>query len=93
MYTPNPIKTDHITLTDDLLELVERLAENVHENWAQTRMQEGWVYGEQRDDAKKTTPCLVAYGDLPDSEKTYDRVTATETIKTLLALGYTIHKN
>ena len=33
-----------------------------------------------------------AYDALPESEKEYDRTTAMETVKTILALGYRIEK-
>ena len=79
-----------MTLPPDLLSLVEQLAENVHENWAKGRMAEGWVYGSTRDDQHKTTPCLLPYDSLPESEKEYDRQTAMETVKLILKLGYVI---
>lgn len=92
MYTPNPIDTKNIVLPAELLELTEKIAENVHDHWAIGRIAEGWTYGEQRDDQKKTTPCLVPYDQLPDSEKAYDRTTALETLKLIVALGYRIEK-
>ncbi len=92
MYTPNPINTESIILPDDILELTEKIAENVHDVWAAGRIKEGWTYGEKRDDAKKETPCLVPYSELPESEKEYDRNTATETIKLIFSLGYKITK-
>ena len=91
-YIPNPIDTSSIELSEDILELVEKLAENTHDIWAKQRMSQGWSYGEKRDDAKKTTPCLVPYAELPDSEKEYDRNTAMETIKVMVAMGYKIEK-
>lgn len=92
MYIPNPINTDDIELSDDLLKLTEKIAEQVHEIWAMGRVREGWTYGEKRDDNLKTTPCLVPYRDLPDSEKAYDINTAFGTIKLIKALGYRIEK-
>lgn len=92
MYKPNPIDTGSIELPDELLELTEQIAENVHENWAAERIAEGWTYGETRNDALKTTPCLVPYSELPDSEKAYDRNTALQTLKLVVALGYKIEK-
>lgn len=93
MYKPEPIDTTDIVLTDDLQELTEKIAENVHEVWAEGRIREGWTYGAVRDDAKKETPCLVPYGDLPEREKAFDRSTAQETIKLIIKLGYEIKKN
>ncbi len=92
MYTPKPVDTSNITLPNDLLELTEKIAENVHDTWAIGRIEQGWTYGEVRDDAKKTTPCLVEYSSLPESEKEYDRKTALETLKLIIALGYKIEK-
>ena len=92
MYTPDPIDTSKIVLPEDLLELRELIAENVHEIWALGRIEGGWTYGEKRDDEKKTTPCLVPYCELSEEEKEYDRNTAFETLKLILALGYKIEK-
>ena len=93
MYKPEPISTDGVALSEELLQLTEKIAENVHEVWAACRLAEGWTYGEKRDDALKQTPCLVPYGELPEPEKEYDRKTALETLKLVIALGYRIEKN
>lgn len=92
MYTPKPIDTSGIELPYELLELTEKIAENVHENWSAGRIAEGWTYGKKRDDSLKTTPCLVPYSELTDGEKEYDRVTALQTLKLIIALGYNIEK-
>jgi hypothetical protein len=72
--------------------LGEKIAENVHDVWAEGRVKEGWTYGETRNDELKQHPCLVPYGDLSDSEKEYDRNTAMETLKLIMKLGYKIEK-
>lgn len=92
MYTPKPIDTNAVKLGNDLIALTEKIAENVHEVWAQGRIAQGWHYGSERNDKEKTTPCLVPYSELPESEKDYDRNTAFETIKLIVALGYEIKK-
>ncbi len=89
-YQPRPIDTSKIPLPEDLLDLTEQLAEHIHDVWAQKRISEGWVYGSSRDDQKKEHPCLVPYSKLPESEKDYDRATAVESIKAIIALGYSI---
>lgn len=88
MYTPNPINTDDITLSEDLLALTEQIATNVHDVWAAGRIKEGWTYGEIKNTEEKTTSCLVPYDELPESEKEYDRNTAIETLKLIIKLGY-----
>lgn len=92
MYKPNPVDTSDVRLPEELMTLMEKIAENVHENWSLARISQGWVYGEKRDDVKKTTPCLIPYSELPEEEKEYDRNTAMETLKLITALGYKITK-
>lgn len=92
MYIPKPIDTSDIVLSDDLIALTEKIAANVHDVWAVERINEGWTYGECMDPIAKTTPCLIPYNDLPESEKEYDRNTAMETLKLISKLGYKIKK-
>jgi len=91
-YTPNPLDLKDIIISDDLRELTESIAENVHEVWAAGRINEGWRYGPERNDQLKTHPCLIPYSKLPESEKQYDRETATNTLKMILRLGFKISK-
>ena len=91
-YIPQPIDTSDIQMPEELNPLLEAMAKNVHEIWAQGRISQGWVYGEKRDDAQKHHPCLVAYEDLPEEEKVYDRNTSVETLKLILKLGFKIEK-
>lgn len=93
MYKPKPIDTGDVCLPPELLRLSEKIAENVHEVWAENRMAEGWRYGEKKDEEKKITPFLIPYADLPDSEKEYDRKTAMETLRLVMKMGYAISKN
>ena len=90
MYKPRSIDTSHVKLPETITHLTERLAENNHDLWAQQRLAEGWTYGRRRDDVRKRHPDLKPYGEIPDSEKEYDRITALQTLKTILALGYRI---
>ena len=92
MYYPHPLDTTDVRLPESLNELMEQLARNVHEVWAAGRLADGWKWGEVRDDEQKLHPCLVAYEELPESEKDYDRRTALATLKTIVKLGYTIDK-
>ena len=89
-YTPKPIDVTRVKLPPQLDALAERLAENVHDLWAQQRMKDGWRVGEKRDDAAKTHPGLVPYSELSETEKEYDRITAGGVLKSIVALGYQI---
>lgn len=91
-YSPAPLDTSDVDLPNTLTELTESLAKNVHEVWAAGRIADGWKYGSVRDDAKKEHPCLIAYEELTEEEKEYDRATALSTIKFIIALGYRITK-
>src|SRR5947207_15802203 len=91
-YFPQPMDTSHVVLSDDLSDLTEMLARNTHEVWSSQRLAEGWRYGPERDDQKKEHPGLVPYEQLSESEREYDRNTALETLKVILALGYRIDK-
>lgn len=93
MYKPNPLDTKDIKLPPELMELTEKIAENVHDVWALGRILDGWTFGEKRDDTLKTTPCLVEYSKLSEKEKEYDRNTAISTLKLIVALGYKIEKD
>ena len=45
MYDPKPIDLSDVVLPEDLLELTELIAQNVHDVWAASRIKEGWKYG------------------------------------------------
>ena len=85
-----PKEEQPIRLPAELEDLLEVLAEKVHDTWARERIREGWTWGPERSDALRTTPCLVAYEELPEVEKDYDRDTSMETLKLILKMGWRI---
>ena len=91
-YQPIPMDTSSVELTDDILELIELLARNTHEVWAQHRLADGWRYGPHLDDGRKQHPSLVPYEELPESEKQYDRNTVIQALKVIASLGYCFRK-
>ena len=91
-YIPQPIDIDDVVLPQELMTLGEQIAKNVHEVWSASRLNEGWTYGEQRDDELKKHPCLVPFEELPEEEKEYDRNTSIGTLKLILKLGFKISK-
>lgn len=90
-YIPKPLDVSDIVLPEDITQLIEIIAKNVHETWAKYRLSEGWTYGPRRDDELKTHPCLVPYDQLPEEEKNYDRRTALNTLQSIIHFGYTIN--
>lgn len=91
-YTPRPVDLSDVVLPADLEPLIEQMAKNVHDVWAESRINDGWRYGPERNDERKEHPCLVEYDELPDSEREYDRNTAIGTLKLILKLGFKIEK-
>ena len=91
-YIPKPADTSSVVLSEELMQLTEAVAQNVHDVWAVGRIAEGWTWGPERNDAKKENPCLVPYEKLPEGEKAYDRNTTIETLKLILSLGFKIEK-
>ena len=91
-YVPQPMDTSDIQLPEELNVLIELMAKNVHEVWAQSRIEQGWTYGAERSDALKQHPCLIPYEELPEVEKAYDRDTALGTLKLISRLGFKIIK-
>ena len=92
-YVPQPMDTSDVQLPEELNELVEKMAKNVHDVWAQSRISQGWTYGPERSDALKHHPCLVPYEELPEVEKAYDRDTALGTLKLIVKAGFKISKD
>lgn len=92
-FTPTPMDTSDVVLSQEILSLGETIAKNVHDVWSQNRIKEGWTYGSERNDALKQTPCLVPYEQLPEEEKAYDCNTALYALKLICKLGYKIVKN
>lgn len=91
-YVPHPVDTSDVILPRELDALIEEMAKNVHEVWAQNRIKQGWTYGAERDDALKKHPCLLPYEELPEEEKIYDRDSAIETLKLITKLGFIMSK-
>ena len=91
-YIPTPVDTQSIQIPEELKSLAEEMSKNVHEVWAQTRISQGWTYGEERNDAEQKHPCLVPYEELSEEEKEYDRNTSLETLKLIIKLGFKITK-
>lgn len=50
--------------------------EQLHESWCETKMADGWGYGEVKDEAAKTHPCLVEYAELPAEQRLKDALFA-----------------
>ena len=70
--------------------VTEAMAEAVHAAWMRRRIADGWRLGDHRDDVAKLHPCLVAYDELPEQEKAYDRGTAAQVLAFLRSRGFRV---
>ncbi|NIA14010.1 MAG: hypothetical protein GWP08_08010 [Nitrospiraceae bacterium] len=74
---------------------IDHMAEMEHGRWNVERLCDGWVYGKEKDEAKKTQPCLVPWEQLPDGPggvKRYDRSAVQNWPKVLAEAGIEVRK-
>ncbi len=45
-----------------------------HDNWMKEKLNNGWVYGEVKDEVAKTHPCLVPFNKLPAPQQFKDKL-------------------
>ncbi len=60
MYKPQPVDTDDVILSEDLLALTEQIASNVHDVWAVGRISEGWTLGEIKESGEEDNSVACA---------------------------------
>ncbi len=58
-----------------------------HEAWMAEKLADGWVYGEKKDPAAKTHPCLVDYAALPEAQRRKDALFIATVRAMATALG------
>lgn len=92
-YNPSPLDTSEVQLTDQMLVLVQLLAKNSHEEWAKSKIDNGWRYAPEGKDSEKLSALLVPYELLSDEEKLSSQLNCIETIKGICILGYNIAFN
>ena len=52
-------------------------AADMHESWLKAKQADGWVYGEVKDEKKKTHPCMLPYLELPAEQRIKDTLFKT----------------
>ncbi|XP_031434602.1 ryanodine receptor 2 isoform X2 [Clupea harengus] len=86
-FTPVPVDTSQVAFPPQLEQIRDELAENLHELWLISMVDQGWIYGPVKEENKKHHPDLVEFSKLPDPEKNLNLQAAQDTLRTLLALG------
>lgn len=69
-------------------EILEKLSEAAHEIYCETRKADGFRYGPERNNEKKTHPLLIPYKDLPELYKEANRSNVRTVPQKLSAAGY-----
>ena len=78
-----------ITFTEDEVEI---MAEMEHGRWNVERLLDGWMWSETRDIMKKTSPYLVAWSELPDDAKEWDKELVRKIPEFLAKVGLEIRR-
>uniref|UniRef100_K3WV29 Protein kinase domain-containing protein n=1 Tax=Globisporangium ultimum (strain ATCC 200006 / CBS 805.95 / DAOM BR144) TaxID=431595 RepID=K3WV29_GLOUD len=79
-----------VTLCWETMMLIDLLAENAHEVWADGYVRNGWHHGPEFDVETRTHPSLKPYMALEEQEKDLSRDAVTSIFKACLCLGYEI---
>ncbi|XP_072481377.1 ryanodine receptor 3 isoform X6 [Notamacropus eugenii] len=91
-FDPKPINTVNYSLPEKLEYVVTKYAEHSHDKWACDKSQNGWKYGISLDENVKTHPLIRPFKTLTEKEKEIYRWPARESLKTMLAVGWTVDR-
>jgi hypothetical protein len=69
-------------------ELLEKLSAAAHDIFCETKIADGFTYGPEKSQEKKTHPLLIPYDDLPEWGKEANRVNVRTIPQKLAAAGY-----
>ncbi|KAK3867881.1 hypothetical protein Pcinc_026695, partial [Petrolisthes cinctipes] len=85
-YNPQPVDMTNLTLSREMQNMAERLAENAHDIWAKRKKEEVEACG------GGIHPQMVPYDMLTEKEKRKDRFRSVELLKYLQFMGYRLSR-
>lgn len=56
----------------EMVQYISLTPAQMYHNWCEFKMNEGWRYGEFKDEESKTHPCLVPYDELSKEQQQKD---------------------
>ena len=59
------------------LTMTNPTAAAMHDNWMERKLRDGWRWDENKNESRKTHPCLLPYESLPEGQKQKDNVFLT----------------
>jgi predicted ThiF/HesA family dinucleotide-utilizing enzyme len=71
---------------------IEKMACLEHDLWRKAKEADGWIYGEQRDENKRTHPDLVSWDDLPEGEREKNLTMVRQMPALLARVGFQIDR-
>ncbi|XP_043914983.1 ryanodine receptor 2 [Protopterus annectens] len=91
-FNPQPVDSSNTTLPEKLDYFINRYGEFCHDKWCTDKFTSGWVYGETSCEFSKVQPLLKPYKMLSEKEKEVYRWPIKESLKTMLAWGWSIER-
>uniref|UniRef100_A0A8C0IEE0 Ryanodine receptor 3 n=1 Tax=Bubo bubo TaxID=30461 RepID=A0A8C0IEE0_BUBBB len=91
-FDPKPVSTANLVLPEKLEYIVSKYAEHSHDKWAFDKTNSGWKYGVSLDENMKTHPLIRPFKTLTEKEKEIYRWPARESLKTMLAMGWSLER-
>ncbi|XP_063040140.1 ryanodine receptor 3-like [Engraulis encrasicolus] len=91
-FDPRPISTSNISLPEKLEYVANKYAEHCHDKWSAEKVLLGWKYGDGIDDKAKLHHLLRSYKSLTEKEKEIYRWPVRESLKSMLAMGWSIDR-
>ncbi|GAB0190548.1 ryanodine receptor 3 [Grus japonensis] len=91
-FDPKPVSTANLVLPEKLEFIVSKYAEHSHDKWAFDKTNSGWKYGVSLDENMKTHPLIRPFKTLTEKEKEIYRWPARESLKTMLAMGWSLER-
>ncbi|XP_012989669.2 ryanodine receptor 2 isoform X4 [Esox lucius] len=84
--------SNYVSIPENLEFVVNKYAEHTHEKWSMEKFSNGWVHGEFCEQTK-VHPLLKPYRALAERDKEAYRWSIKETVKSMLAFGWTIERS